>query len=442
MRRWIKFGLGCLGLAVLVSGRASAADGPTRVIVMIADGCGFGQREALSLYRYGQPGAAVWDGFPLQLAMSTYSASGKGYDPDTVWASVSAMTAGATDSAASATAMASGVKTKNGAIGVDRDGNAVENAVERAEAKGLATGVVTSVTWAHATPAGFVAHQVSRNSYADIASEMVNDSAVEVIMGGGHPFFDSNGKHRAEPKYDPVGGQDTWDALVASEAGGDADGDGKPDPFTLLTSADDVRKLATGTTPKRVLVTFESGDTLQASRKFGGNDEAFADPQLTNVPTLAELSVGALQVLAQDPDGLFLMIEGGAVDWACHSNRAGRMIEEMIGFEDAVKAVCDWIDAHGGWASTTLIVTGDHETGMLTGPDEDGLFAPLKLTAKGQLPGLAWHSKGHSNSLLPFSAKGAGLEVFAKAADRADPRRGKYLDNTSLAKGVFELLAR
>lgn len=438
-RAW-RVGLGLCGLLAL-SGRGEAADGAPRVIVMIADGCGFGQREALSLYRYGQPRAAVWDSFPLQLAMSTYSASGKGYDPAKVWSSIEAMTASATDSAASATAMASGVKTRNGAIGVDADGQPVKNAVEHAEALGLATGVVTSVTWTHATPAGFVAHQSSRGSYVDIGREMVNQSAVEVIMGAGHPFFDNDGQRREKPKYDPVGGQETWDALVAGTAGGDADGDGQPDPFKLLTSAADVRKLATGTPPKRVLVTFEAADTLQANRKLV-SDQPFADAFNPNVPTLAELSLGALQVLNQDPDGLFLMIEGGAVDWACHSNRAGRMIEEMTGFEDAVRAVSDWVDAHGGWADTTLIVTGDHETGMLTGPDEDGLFAPLKLTAKGSLPGLAWHSKSHSNSLLPFSVKGAGLDWYTKAADRTDPRRGKYLDNTSLAKGVFELLAR
>ncbi len=441
MRRGVGFGLGLWGLAVLLSGRGYAADNPPRVIVMIADGCGFGQREALSLYRYGRPGAAVWDSFPLQLAMSTYPASGKGYDPEQVWASVEAMTAGATDSAAAATAMATGVKTKNGAIGVDAAGQRVSNVVEQAEALGMATGVVTSVTWTHATPAGFVAHQSSRGSYVDIGQEMVNQSAVEVIMGAGHPFFDNGGQPREKPKYEPVGGQETWDALVAGKAGGDADGDGQPDPFKLLTSADDIRKLATGTPPKRVLATCEVSDTLQASRKLE-SEEPFVDPRNANVPTLGELSAGALHVLGQDPDGLFLMIEGGAVDWACHSNRAGRMIEEMADFEDAVKAVCDWVEAHGGWDNTTLIITGDHETGMLTGPDEDGLFAPLKLTAKGKLPGLAWHSKGHSNSLLPFSAKGAGVEWFANAADRTDPRRGKFLDNTSLAKGVFELLAR
>ena len=423
----------------LIGTRATQAAEAQRVIVMIADGCGFGQREALSLSRYGKPGAAVWDSFPLQLAMSTYSDDGKGYDAEHAWDSLKNMISGPTDSAAAATAMATGQKTYNKALGVGHDKQPLPNVIERAEALGLATGVVTSVTWSHATPAGFVVHQPDRGAYEAIAKEMVNDSAVEVIMGGGHPFYDNDHRAKQKPRYTLVGGQETWDALVAGRSGGDADGDGQPDPFTLLTSAEDIRKLATGTPPKRVVATCEVADTLQCYRQAGGDDQPGADPRNEGLPTLADLSRGALNVLAQDPDGFFLMIEGGAVDWAGHKNQAGRMIEEMADFEDAVRAVSDWVDNHGGWDETLLIITGDHETGMLTGPDEDGLFAPLTFQALGKLPGLAWHSKGHSNSLIPFTAKGVGLEWYRNAADRTDPKRGAFLDNTSLAKGVFTL---
>ena len=79
--------------------------------------------------------------------------------------------------------MSTGVKTYDGAIGVDLEGLPLEHALELAEEKGKATGVVTSVEWSHATPAGFVAHNVSRNNYAEIAQEMIYDSAVDVIMG-------------------------------------------------------------------------------------------------------------------------------------------------------------------------------------------------------------------------------------------------------------------
>jgi alkaline phosphatase len=131
-----------------------------------------------------------------------------------------------TDSASAATAMASGIKTYNGAIGVDINGDAVELVSQRAEALGKATGVVTTVEWSHATPAGFVAHNTSRNEYAAIASEMIYNSATDDIMGAGHPWFDNNGASITTANtYKYVGGEITWNDLAAGTAGNDADGD-------------------------------------------------------------------------------------------------------------------------------------------------------------------------------------------------------------------------
>ena len=94
------------------------------------------------------------------------------------------------------------------------------------------------------------------------------------------------------------------------------------------------------------------------------------------MPTLTEMSLAALNVLDNDPDGLYLMIEGGAVDWAAHANQSGRMIEEAIEFERAVEAVLDWVQTNSNWGETLLIVTGDHETGYLTGPDSGQFPGP------------------------------------------------------------------
>jgi alkaline phosphatase len=126
--------------------------------------------------------------------------------------------------------------------------------------------------------------------------------------------------------------------------------------------------MASGDTPLRVIGLPQVHETLQQKRR--GDD--LADPYVVNrtetVPTLAEMSQVALNVLDNNRDGFFLMIEGGAVDWAGHDNQSGRLIEEEIDFNRAVEAVAAWIEKNSSWDDTLLIVTADHETGYLNGP--------------------------------------------------------------------------
>ena len=91
-------------------------------------------------------------------------------------------------------------------------------------------------------------------------------------------------------------------------------------------------------------------------------------PLNTTVPGLATMTEGALNVLDNDEQGFFLMVEGGAIDWAAHANQTGRTIEEEIDFNKAVDAVIYWVQRNSNWSETVLIVTGDHETGTLYGP--------------------------------------------------------------------------
>ena len=103
-----------------------------------------------------------------------------------------------------------------------------------------------------------------------------------------------------------------------------------------------------------------------------GGDRAagpFVVPYTSSVPDLATMTRGALNVLDDDPDGLFLMVEGGAVDHAAHVGQSGRLIEEELAFDDAVDAVVAWVEARSSWSETLVIVTGDHETGYRWGPD-------------------------------------------------------------------------
>ena len=224
---------------------------------------------------------------------------------------------------------------------------------------------------------------------------------------------------------------------VLGTAGGDADGDGLDDPWTLIQTLEEFQELAAGPTPKRVIGVARVYQTLQQGR--GGNK--YADPYeakfIDTVPTLEEMTKAALNVLDDDPDGLFLMVEGGAIDWASHTNQSGRMIEEHIDFEMAVEAVVDWVKKNSNWGETLLIVTGDHETGYLNGPGSDPTWEPIVNNGAGILPGMEWHSGSHTNSLMVISAKGRAARLLRRYADEIDPVRGRYLDNTEVANVIF-----
>jgi alkaline phosphatase len=414
------------------------------VILMISDGCGYNHVQATDYYRGAE---AVFEGFPVRLGVTTYpyhSPGGPlGYDPDLMWHDFDyCMTSLVTDSAAAATALASGVKTNNGAIGLDATGAPVVTVTERAEALGKATGVVTTVPWSHATPAAFVAHADDRDSYAEIARQMIQDSAVDVIMGAGNPDFDNDGLAAAnDPLY--VGGASLWAELKdldpTSPSVADANGDGRPDAWTLIQTKAQFEALTSSTvTPTRVCGTAQVYSTLQQARTGNPYAAPYAVPFDSTVPDLSTMVKAALNVLDDDPDGLFLMVEGGAVDWASHLDETGRMIEEEADFADAVDAVVQWVLTHGGWEETLLIVTADHETGMLWGPGSGtvngaSVFAPVVDDGKSVVPGVSWHSVGHTNQLVPLYAIGVNSGTLSAGAKLSDPRRGSYLDNVDIA---------
>jgi alkaline phosphatase len=427
---------------------------PKNVIVMISDGWGYHHIEVTDAFQYGCSGCQTYQRFPVQAGMSTFPHGGS-YDPATVWSSFDAPWAGATDSAAAATAMSTGVKTSEGAIGVDPAGLRLVHAFELAERAGRATGVVTSVPFSHATPAGFVAHNATRSDSVGIANEMIYHSGTDVIIGGGHPCFDAEGVgNGCTGNTGYIGGDETWADLTDSDGatGADANGDGTRDRWTLVQSRAEFQALARGPTPRRVLGVTPVERTLQQGRRCQATepnpltwvtacvDAPYAVPRNASVPTLAELSRAALNVLDGDRDGFALMIEGGAVDWAAHDNSLGRLIEEQIDFNLAVDAVTSWITRNGGWQETLLVVTGDHECGYLTGPGSDPAWTPIVAQGRGVLPHAEFHSSDHTNLLVPLFARGNGAGRLAGAADARDPRRGRYLDNTELAAVLQTLL--
>ncbi|MHC1706689.1 MAG: alkaline phosphatase [Bacteroidales bacterium] len=441
------------------------SDPPKNIIIMISDGCGYNHILATNYYEHGRAATQPFESFPVRLGMSTYPLKlsdtgkiiepGQGYIPDSAWSGFSWVEKGWTDSAPAASSMACGKKTYNGAIGVDADHKPMYSITQRAKEIKKAAGVVTTVPLSHATPAGFSAHNPNRNNYLQIALEMILDSKLDVIMGCGHPGFDNDGNSiNTNPDYKYVGGKACWDSLLTgailfSEAAlsgnkkvQDIDGDGSEDPWTLIHRRADFQRLKTQKTPKRVLGIPEVRYTLQQLRKGKTDTLPFTVPLTATLPDLSEMTLAALNILDNDPDGFFLMVEGGAVDWANHDNQPARMIEEQVDFHKAVRSVIQWIESNGGWEQNLLVVTADHECGYLTGPlpkDNSPVTNPIVNKGKGKLPEMKYNSMEHTNQLVPFYAKGAGSAMFMQRAVQKDSVRGPYIDNTDVANTFFRL---
>ena len=187
-----------LGTVGLAAGGATVAGGAERaragdaqaenVILFVGDGMGYGARDAGRLSLKGLDGALVMDRLPVAGTARTHSV-----DPETF----------VTDSAAAGTSLATGVKTFNGAIGVDAQGNRVRTLLERAERAGLSTGVVTTAQVTDATPAAFGSHVQDRAQQSEIARQMIEKAGVDVILGGGEDFWYPAGNTGAYPDAPP-----------------------------------------------------------------------------------------------------------------------------------------------------------------------------------------------------------------------------------------------
>lgn len=386
------------------------------IILMISDGQGFGSVMATDFYT-GYP--AVYETFPYKYFMTTFSSIGR-YDPDTAWDDFQTQKKNPTDSAAAATAMATGVKTFPYLIGKTNRFHYLKNIVETASGQGLATGVVTSVQISHATPAGMVAHNNFRNNYEEIALEMIYQSELDVIMGAGHPWYDSNGEKKNPDDFDfkYVGGETAFSDLTDDDGARAKDGK----MWDFIEDREDFQMLADGfNSSNKVFGMARVAKTLQQERN-GDPQRPYFDAFTDTVPTLSLMTLGALNVLEQDENGFFLMIEGGAVDWSNHDNQKGRLIEEQTDFNESVQAVVDWIedDTNGStWDNALLIVTADHECGYLWGAATRD-FILVGDNGPGNIPDMTYHSGNHSNTPVPLYANGGGSDMFDTLIDGND----------------------
>jgi len=336
-----------------ILGTAAAGAAPKNVIFLIGDGMGKEQVKAAGMYLNGAAGTLSFEtSLPYQAEMATYPAEG----PSTV-----------TDSAAAATAMATGYKVNNGVISMafPGDGTNLETLLEYFQNQGRSTGLVTTTYITHATPAAFGAHETSRNNTANIAGDYLSQTRPNVLLGGGG------------------NGMSDTSAFAAG--------------YTVVTDAD-------GMTGHGLV-----GETIFLSGQFGSDHLPYEYDGLGSLPHLSEMTVTALEILDNDPDGFFLMVEGGRIDHACHSWDLVRSIFETIEFSNSVQMVIDWA---AGRTDTLILVTADHETGGLTVDYHNGTV--------GSYPDVSWSTGGHTGANVPIYAWGVNAEMVDGVMDNTD----------------------
>jgi len=307
------------------------------IIFLIGDGMGLHQMYA----------AQTVNGGPLNIERATHVGLQKTNSADKY----------ITDSAASGTAMACGKKTKNGMIGMDSTKHELVSILKEAEQNGMATGLVSTSAITHATPASFIANEVSRNDYEAIAADFLKTD-IDLFIGGGLDHF----KNR----------KDGRDLTVELEENG----------YTVATNIDEFvshkhGKLAALTAPVHNPPAAEGRDDM-----------------------LPFATKKALSLLSQDEDGFFVMIEGSQIDWGGHANNKEYMLSETLDFDAAVKVAMDFAEKDG---ETLVVITGDHETGGLMILDGDFEAKTVETV---------FNTGGHTGILIPVYAYGPGAEKF------------------------------
>ncbi len=431
------------------------------VILFVGDGMGFNSDIVGSYWRCGEPFGLSYQQFPVKLGAATFSVkpdynseTDKGYVVKQIWRDAGGVNekghkeTRVTDSGAAGTALNTGEKTVNGYICYSNKGEKIVNFADLNYAAGRAVGVVTTVQISHATPAAASAHNIDRGHYEEISKEQINDSKLSVLFGGGHPAYNNGrkiNKKADELNYQFVGGRETWDAVSKDDGyKGWKFIDARADFAALAAQTPDKG----GDLPKRVLGIGRSSVLLPSDGN--ANDEGmkalvdkYSQEAIDATPSLTEMTVGALNVLAQNENGFYLMVEGGMIDGANHSRNVSQTVLEQTGFSKAIDAAIDWVEKYSSWDETLIIVTADHETGQLWGPgsfddinengkydeeDEFVDFMPLEASEIGVVPDVQYLTSGHTNSLVPFYAKGVGAEKALELVRGNDEKAGEIWD--------------
>lgn len=313
-----------------------------------------------------------------------------------------------TDSPAGGTALATGTRTCNGYMGVDPQGQQLESILKKAQQWNKKTGIVVNTVLTEATPGAFYAGVKKRSESYRIAEQFV-ESGVDVAIGSGLSAF--------------INRPDSVD-LTASliEKGYDVYLDWKSvlqttsQRFVGILPMSDVHRRNKPSTQSAGAA--DGAEVCLAARLAASQDDAGADTTVLSEPNeyLAKAVMKALSVLEKDsPDGFFLMVESAIIDGYGHNNDSEGMIEEMQEFNQTLKALVAYVQKH---PNTLLVVTADHETGgtsVAYKSHEVGETVPLQLS---------FSTKGHTGTVVPVFAYGAGSEAFAGIMKNTDiPKR-------------------
>lgn len=307
-------------LLLVLSGYAQQAK---YVFYFIGDGMGVNQVQGTELYRGELEGkigiTPIWfTQFPYATTATTFSA-----------------TNGVTDSAAAGTALATGNKTQNGTIGMKQDlQTEVSSVAVWAKNKGCRVGVTTSVSVDHATPAAFYAHDPSRGSYYKIGTDLYKAG---FDFYAGSDFIDPNNKDNKDGNSENL--------YTMAEKNGYTIARGYKDYLKKCKKADK-------------MILFQSEKASEKDRTA----IPYAIDRTKDDLTLAAITRSAINFLSKDlSKGFFLMVEGGKIDWACHSNDAATAFHEVADMDEAVKVAYEFYSQHPD--ETLIVVTADHETG-------------------------------------------------------------------------------
>ena len=289
------------------------------VFYFIGDGMGVNQVNGTEMYRAelqnGRIGVEplLFTQFPVGTMASTFSATNS-----------------VTDSSAAGTALSTGVKTYNGAIGMDDRKEPLQTIAEKAKKAGKKVGVATSVSVDHATPAAFYAHQPDRNMYYEIATDLPKAN-FDFYAGAGFLKPTTTADKKEAPSIFPM----------FEEAG-----------YTLARGYNDFK--AKAPQAQKMILIQEEGANASCL--------PYAIDRKKDDLTLAQITESAIEFLTKEKNkGFFLMVEGGKIDWACHSNDPVTVFEEVIDLDNAVRVAYEFYKKHP--KETLIVVTADHETG-------------------------------------------------------------------------------
>lgn len=261
-----------------------------------------------------------------------------------------------TDSAAGGTALSAGQRTYNGALAVDTDTLDIPTILEISKSNGYATGLVSSSSITHATPASFIAHQPSRNMQEEIAADFIG-SDIDIFIGGGRKFF-------AERKD----GRNLLDEL-------------KKDNYYVFNSLDEAASINSG---KLAILTADNHNKAYPERG----------------EMLPEATEKAINVLKNNSNGFFLMVEGSMIDWGGHDNNTAYVVQETLDFDRAIGKALEFASSNN---ETLVVITADHETGGMT--LNGGDINKKEVSAK-------YTTGGHTAVMVPVFAYGAGADKF------------------------------